>query len=319
MGVACWEHSRCDRWRARLDATGGRLVIHGWRAAIPLYHDTLGDVIAMATDGHPLPYAISATTAVSIPNVEIQADTDSELALVAARSVAYLQKGFIADRLIDEDIVGFDGGTATASLRPGGQLVGLLFDFEAAFPSLGHGWSFMLLERMALPPRLRRVIRVMYHDLRTVFVVGGHSCVEVRLRGGVRQACPLSGSLFAIALDPVIRYFLEQATFASCRIFAFADDLAVVLTCFVLQLEALGAMFANWFAASGLCLKARKCVMLLVWQGLHVQARELVDCIAVFVRDGYRDVSQVLRADGWPWVHPGPVGSGDPQALVSLS
>lgn len=127
------------------------------------------------------------------------------------------------------------------------------------------------------------LIRVMYRDLHTDFVIGGHHCVRVFLRSGIRQGCPLSGTLFAIALDPAIRYLLAQATFASCRIFAFADDLAVVLMCIALQIGALGEMFVLWARASGLRLKARKCVLIPLWEGSYHRLRAVVDSVAAFV------------------------------------
>lgn len=41
---------------------------------------------------------------------------------------------------------------------------------------------------------------------------------------GIRQGCPLSGAVFATALEPLIRTHLRGLTFASSRIVAFADD-----------------------------------------------------------------------------------------------
>lgn len=65
--------------------------------------------------------------------------------------------------------------------------------------------------------------------------------------------------------------------------FAFADDLAVVLTMLVMQLAGLGVMFEKWAAASGLVLKARKCVLLPLWiSDDYSSVRALVDGVGVF-------------------------------------
>lgn len=207
---------------------------------------------------------------------------NSELGLVAARSVAAPQKGFLADRNIDDDVLGLDGAMVTANLRPNGEAAAMLFGFEAAFPSLGHGWIFVLLRRMRLPLRLLGTIEMMYHNMVTYFEVGGHVCAVVELKSGIRQGCPLSGTICAIALDPAIRYFLEQATFASCRIFAFADDLAVVLTKIAEQLVQLARFFDEWYKASGLCLKPRKCMRIPLWDGGFLELRGVVDAVPAF-------------------------------------
>lgn len=43
----------------------------------------------------------------------------------------------------------------------------------------------------------------------------------------IKQGCPLSENLFAIALDPMMRRYLSTLTGASSRLCAFADDVGV--------------------------------------------------------------------------------------------
>lgn len=185
-----------------------------WQSAPGIFHDTLDALMIRATHGESFPSTVSTTTTTPIPKAEVGADADEvrwsaatvrpitlmrvsaklgalvlngELAQVAARSVAYPQRGFVAGRVIDDDVIGFDGAMTAASLRPNGHAAGILFDFEAAFPSLGHGWIFALLSKMALPPRMLVLIKVMYRDLHTDFVIGGHHCVRVFPRSGIRK------------------------------------------------------------------------------------------------------------------------------------
>lgn len=237
-----------------------------WRVAPDVFHRTVDDLMELASSRDPFPIEMSHTTMVPIPKAEVEAEATSVrctaptirpitlmrvsakigalvanqvLAPIASQSVAAPQRGFLAHRVIDEDILGLDGAMAVGSLRPDGEAAAMLFDFEAAFPSLGHGWVFLLLRAMRLAPRFCDLVETMYLDLTATFVVGGHAVASIRLRSGIRQGCPLSGTLFAVALDLAIRYFLAQATFSSARIFAFADDLAVVLTLIARQLAPL--------------------------------------------------------------------------------
>lgn len=72
----------------------------------------------------------------------------------------------------------------------------------------------------------------------------------------------MSGSLFTVSLDPLIRRLGWQRTLASARLLAFADDLASVLHSMRASLPALFATLRRWQAASGLALKESKCVFI---------------------------------------------------------
>lgn len=65
----------------------------------------------------------------------------------------------------------------------------------------------------------------------------------------------------ATTLGPAARCFLAQATVAACRLFAFADGLAVVLAKVLQQLRELAQMFDLWADTTGLKLKPRKCAL----------------------------------------------------------
>lgn len=146
---------------------------------------------------------------------------------------------------------------------------------------------------------------MMYHNMVTYFEVGGHVCAVVELKSGIHHGCPLSGTLFAIALDLAIRYFPEQATFASCRIFVFADDVAVVLTKIAEQLVQLARVFDEWCKASGLCLKPRMCVRIPWWDGGLLELRGVVDAVPIFTGMDISSSARYLGAENqWAAVEP---------------
>lgn len=139
-----------------------------------------------------------------------------------------------------------------------------MIDFQTAFPSIGHDWLWAVLERMQLPLPLLCLIKALYHNLVTQLSLDGEIVGTVRIASGIKQGCPLSGTLFALGLDPLIRRYLSSVTFASSRICAFADDLALVLASLRRQLPEVISLFGAWAIATGLALRAGKCVLILL-------------------------------------------------------
>lgn len=268
---------------------------YAWWATAPLLaHDSLDLVARRIQDGGAMPAGLSRSVTVTIPKAEIledakvfhcSADTIRPIALmqsggklialrantymatVAAETVAEPQRGFLAGRRIEECILGFDGACTSASLCAGRDAAGLLLDFAQAFPSLVHGWLFRVLVRMRLPGRLVNLVRAMYGQNSTVFEVSGSPVAEVSVASGIRQGCPLSGSLFALALDPLLRRLMAHHMLASACLFAYADDLAAVLWRIRDELPHLLETLRRWSKVSGLALKAPKCVLLPLWDG----------------------------------------------------
>lgn len=62
-----------------------------------------------------------------------------------------------------------------------------------------------------------------------MFVLNGTVVATVQLQRGVKQGCPLSGTLFALAVDPLLRRLVEGGGPLKHKVFAYADDLAIVL------------------------------------------------------------------------------------------
>ena len=76
-----------------------------------------------------------------------------------------------------------------------------------------------------------------------------------RIESGIIQGCPLSGSIFAMAVDPFLR--LLQKTLPSSTNRAFADDIATI----VQSLQDLSTLKSNFDLSrdiSGLDLKIKK-------------------------------------------------------------
>ena len=77
---------------------------------------------------------------------------------------------------------------------------------------------------------------------------------------GMRQGCPLSGLLFAICVDVLIRRISAQAGPEGC-IRAFADDIASIIP-ELRHLPKYRNAFNGFAKISGLALKLKKCVII---------------------------------------------------------
>lgn len=85
--------------------------------------------------------------------------------------------------------------------------------------------------KAGVPERVIRLLRFLFTDQETYFVVRGE--VVVAIGRGVKQGCPLSDSLFALAVDLLLMMLAQGPAPLSRRIFAYADDLSLVLRDFV--------------------------------------------------------------------------------------
>ena len=85
----------------------------------------------------------------------------------------------------------------------------LLTDFAAVYPSVNHSWIFSVLENTGLPGFIFRFLRSVHSDSITHVEFAGATWGQVLMTSGVRQGCPASGFLFAMAFDPVFRWLQE--------------------------------------------------------------------------------------------------------------
>ena len=116
----------------------------------------------------------------------------------------------------------------------------LLTDFAAAYPSVNHSWIFSVLENTGLPDFLCRFLRSIYRDCITHVEFAGAKQGQFLMARGVRQGCPASGFLFAMAFDPIFRWLQESIIprsvdnleFLQPTQCAYADDLAIASSSF---------------------------------------------------------------------------------------
>ena len=81
----------------------------------------------------------------------------------------------------------------------------ILTDFAAAYPSVNHSWIFSVIENTGLPGFLCRFQRSIDSDSITHMEFAGAERGQFLMARGVRQGCPASGFLLALAFDPILR------------------------------------------------------------------------------------------------------------------
>ena len=90
-----------------------------------------------------------------------------------ASSTAISQKGFIAGRQMNENVVRIDHGMRVQEVMHPSSSCTILFDFMAAFPSVAHQYIWFILDAMCLPKFYIDAIKMLYHNCHCIFRFAG--------------------------------------------------------------------------------------------------------------------------------------------------
>ena len=120
--------------------------------------------------------------------------------------------------------------------------VGLLsLDQEKAFDRVDHTYLFRTLEAFGFGPLFVGALRVLYRDTSSLLKVNSVLCAPFPARRGIRQGCPLSGMLYALAIEPLLHALRRRLSGVALppavgpslapplRLSAYADDVTVFL------------------------------------------------------------------------------------------
>ena len=197
--------------------------------------------------------------------------------------VSQMQRGFLQGRSMLSNIIDIDYHSLKVSLNsPHGAL--MLFDFEAAFPSVSHEYIFRVLQHIGLPSNWISAIRRLYVNNAHWVRVGGHSFPSFTANSGVRQGCPLSPLLFAVVVDVLLRRLEQLLPNSTVR--AFADDTALVTDDFHKTAASIHRIFAEFASISCLRLNIPKTVLLPLWPSTP-------QCVSRVLQDEHPEWSRV--------------------------
>ena len=149
-----------------------------------------------------------------------------------------------------------------------------LFDYESAFPSLGHEWIFLVLSVIGAPEGFVNVQKGLYKNAAAYSQVEGRLKFLFMVLSGALTGCPMSGALLNFAIDPLLWRFSQlvfvpavptENLFDFCRvgrILACADDIAAAMREMASLID-IFRIFKRFQAVSGLCLHPGKCILIL--------------------------------------------------------
>ncbi|KAJ0002705.1 hypothetical protein NQD34_007854 [Periophthalmus magnuspinnatus] len=116
--------------------------------------------------------------------------------------------------------------------------VGLLsIDQQKAFDRVDHNYLFKTMGAFGFPTKFISWMETLYEGATVLLRVGGGLSRPVEVKRGIRQGCPLSGMLYVLAIEPLLRKLsrglrglrLEQASQPLC-LSAYADDITVIIS-----------------------------------------------------------------------------------------
>lgn len=142
----------------------------------------------------------------------------------------------------------------------------LLIDFKNAFDRVSHAYLQRVMTTLGFGPIFTGLIQSLLGTATSRVNINGFLSRPLRIRRSVRQGCPLSMALFAIALDPLLRTIdhtcsgiqLGANRLTSC---AYADDLGVFLRT-PNEVDLLHGALQRFERATGAIINPQKTVLL---------------------------------------------------------
>ena len=181
-----------------------------------------------------------------------------------------IQKGFVIHRDFLEHVVASDAlARILGTVRPAKDPILAAFDSGSAFPSLTADYLEIVMEVARLPTGCIDLVMAMYN---LPIAMGcdetGTLILLFLILSGVLQGCPLSGSLFVLAMDPVLGLIdqkVQQAPLgkASGFVGGCADDVGAVVD-EKEKLCGIACAFKAIKILTGLSLKHKKCFLVLL-------------------------------------------------------
>jgi len=168
------------------------------------------------------------------------------------------QRGFISGRSMLANILDVEEAMAMATFR-GIRSLAVLFDFSAAFPSIEHALMFEYFDALEWPQWLMRIIRILYQGNSCDISMGPVAFFGFSITRGIRQGCPLSPLLFAVASELILRRLSRSVRDNTAR--AWADDIAMVIPRGLEVLPCIASIFLEFGLISGLLLSIGKTVI----------------------------------------------------------
>ena len=76
-------------------------------------------------------------------------------------------------------------------------------DLGKAFDSISHQYFKTVLSHLNFGDKFRGWVELLYADIASTVLVSGMRTAPLQVKSGVRQGCPLSRTLFILAVEPL--------------------------------------------------------------------------------------------------------------------
>lgn len=151
-------------------------------------------------------------------------------------------------------------------------------DFQKAFDRVNHQYLLKTMEVMGFPPRLMHIMQQVLSNSKAKIMVNGQLSPEIDIKTSVRQGCPMSMALFAIALEPFLATLTQELQGLCIRgqkivCNAYADDVGFLVTSENEVLQAL-RIVNKYELASGAKLNSRKSSIMNLGKGIQMNNQQ---------------------------------------------
>lgn len=151
-------------------------------------------------------------------------------------------------------------------------------DFEKAFDKINHLYLLRTMKMMKFPEKVINTIGNLLRNGTSRISVNGQLSKPINVQSSVRQGCPISMVLFAIAIEPFLSTLTRELQGLHIHgqkitCYAYADDVTVLVTA-ANDYEKLFETVALYEAASGSKLNRHKSGIMDIGRGIHARARD---------------------------------------------
>ena len=114
--------------------------------------------------------------------------------VINADQTGYIKGRYIGENVRLSDIISY----TTAKNLPG---LAIFLDFEKAFDSIEWNFLFKALDKLNFGPDFKNWVQTFFCNITSCVTNNGFASDFFNLERGVRQGCPLSGTLFVLGIE----------------------------------------------------------------------------------------------------------------------
>jgi len=157
---------------------------------------------------------------------------------VVNKLISELQTGAGKNKSILDNLINIDSIINYIEIKQLGAAI-ISFDQEKAFDRVEHNYLLSVLEAYNFPNNIVKWIKILYTNITSSILINGKISKSFNVTRSVRQGCPLSMTLYALAIEPLANYIksnnnIKGIKIPNCndeiKLFQHADDCNTIIT-----------------------------------------------------------------------------------------